>query len=138
MTPFQGSGAGQAVEDAYMLALLLGHPSVTLDKVPIAFEIYQQIRLPFANRVQKLSALAGWVTTFQDPCLAEFATSEKNLSVECTGEDVGRLWNVWHEVITTNWKWAWTTSAEEDNRKALKLLEERLGLKDLVHSSSCE
>lgn len=133
MTPFQGSGAGQAVEDAYMLGLLLGHPDVTLDKVPIALEIYQKIRLPFANRIQRHSELAGWVMSFQDPCSAELIPSRKNDPVGCTGEDVGRLWNVWHEVIVANWKWAWTTSAEEENGKALKLLEEQLGVADSEH-----
>lgn len=134
MTPFQGSGAGQAIEDAYMLGLLLGHPSVTLDKVPIALAVYQQIRLPFANRIQRLSELAGWVTSFQDPYSAQFVTPENDACIECTGEDVGRLWNIWHEVIINNWKWAWTTSAEEENGKALKLLEERLGMGDLKHT----
>ena len=38
------------------------------------------------------------------------------------------------EVIINNWKWAWTTSAEEENGKALKLLEEQLGMGGLKHT----
>ena len=67
MTPFQGSGAGQAIEDAYILAALLAHPSTTLSTLPTALKVYESIRLPFANRVQKASRNNGLLTSFQDP-----------------------------------------------------------------------
>lgn len=54
MAPFQGSGAGQAVEDAYVLGSLLGHPAVTLKNLPTVLDIYQKIRLPHANEVQNV------------------------------------------------------------------------------------
>lgn len=128
MTPNQGSGAGQAIEDAYVLGSLLGHPAVMLEHVPVVMEIYQQVRLPHANKIQRLSAQAAWVSSFQDPRSAQFDVSGGNATRECTGEDVGRLWDIQHGLVN-NWKWAWTTSADDDCAKAMKLMEERLGIK---------
>ena len=35
MLPHLGAGAGQALEDAHLLAKLLGHPQTTADNVPV-------------------------------------------------------------------------------------------------------
>lgn len=125
MTPHQGSGAGQAIEDAYILGSLLGHPKVTLDKVQIALEIYQQIRLPFANKIQRLSAEAAWISSFQDPKSPQFYASKGEVTEECTGDDIGRLWDMQHHLVT-NWKWAWASNADDDKENAVALLEEKL------------
>lgn len=126
MAPFQGSGAGQAVEDAYILGSLLGHPLVTLETVPAALKIYEQIRLPHANEVQRRSLRAAWLISFQDPRCARFDALDGESTVECTGDDTGRLWEIGHEMVTA-WMWAWTTDIEDDRAKAIKLLEEKLG-----------
>ena len=127
MTHAQGSGAGQAIEDAYIMGSLLGHPAVTSDKIPIALEIYEQVRLPFAIEVQRRSAQAAWIGSFQDPLTAQFDAPGGEATVECTGEDVGQLWNVGHQVAD-NWKWTWTTNAEDDRVRAMKILFEKLGI----------
>ncbi|KAL1713646.1 hypothetical protein EV715DRAFT_277172 [Schizophyllum commune] len=59
MTPFQGSGAGQAVEDAWLLAHLLGDPSVTPDTIPDALRVYDAARRPVAQDVQERSRVNG-------------------------------------------------------------------------------
>ncbi|KAL6301495.1 FAD/NAD(P)-binding domain-containing protein, partial [Sparassis latifolia] len=59
MTPHQGSGAGQAFEDGYILASLLGHPSVTRTTVNHALHVYDAIRRPFAQDVQRRSRNTG-------------------------------------------------------------------------------
>ena len=69
MTPNQGSGAGQAIEDAYVLAALLTHPSVTRESIPRALKIYEKIRLPHGNDVQRRSRENGK--------LYEFAADER-------------------------------------------------------------
>ncbi|EIM88732.1 salicylate hydroxylase [Stereum hirsutum FP-91666 SS1] len=67
MTPFQGAGAGQAIEDAYILSTLLAHPFITRANIPIALEIYSRIRLPFAYMVFERSRRMGGYFSFYDP-----------------------------------------------------------------------
>ncbi|KAM5540038.1 hypothetical protein V8D89_006178 [Ganoderma adspersum] len=59
MTPHQGSGAGQAIEDGLVLASLLAHDSVTLETLPQALKIYDDIRRPFSQKVQRGSDEVG-------------------------------------------------------------------------------
>ena len=77
-TPFQGSGAGQAVEvscafqvrahfaitdvhlqDAWLLAHLLGDPAVTRDTIPEALRVYDAARRHVAQDVQERSRVNG-------------------------------------------------------------------------------
>ena len=44
MTPHQGSGAEQAIEDAYILGSILGSFFVKLEKLPTALKIYEEVR----------------------------------------------------------------------------------------------
>ncbi|KAF2171550.1 hypothetical protein M409DRAFT_35798 [Zasmidium cellare ATCC 36951] len=57
-TPFQGQGAGQAIEDAYVLSSLFGVVD-TLEKVTLAFQAYDKIRRPRSQRVCETSREAG-------------------------------------------------------------------------------
>ena len=123
MTPHQGSGAGQAIEDAYVLGSLLGHPSVPLASLPAVLKIYEQVRLPFANEVQRRSAEAAWRQSFQDPMCSIFDAPDGTRSRECTGDDVGKLWEIGH-AAADSLKWNWTTSVEDDRVRAMNLLEE--------------
>ena len=128
MAPFQGSGAGQAIEDAYILGSLLGHPKVTLETVSDALKIYEAIRLPHANEVQRRSAQAGWLLSFQDPISAQILDDPSGkVSKECTGDDIGKLWETGHTLIT-RWMWAWSTDIESDRARAMDLLEKKLDM----------
>lgn len=126
MSPFNGSGAGQAIEDAYILGSILGHPAVTLETIPIALKLYEEVRLPLANEVQRRSLQAAWIVSFQDPRFAQFDGPDGETTVECTGDDTGKLWEKGHAMIT-DWMWAWTTDAEDVHVRAIKQLEEKLG-----------
>ncbi|KAL2867554.1 putative salicylate hydroxylase [Aspergillus lucknowensis] len=56
-TPHQGAGAGQAIEDAIVLAELLGDPRVvTADHVVAAFQAYDAVRRPRSQRAVASSA----------------------------------------------------------------------------------
>jgi salicylate hydroxylase len=60
MTPWQGSGAGQAIEDAMVLEAVLGaieKPS----QLGAAFEAYDEIRRPRAQRIVESSRAVGWI-----------------------------------------------------------------------------
>lgn len=51
-TPHQGAGAGQAIEDAHVLAELLADPRVTTpEHVAVAFQAYDAVRRPRSQKV---------------------------------------------------------------------------------------
>ncbi|KAJ3551438.1 hypothetical protein NM688_g4703 [Phlebia brevispora] len=65
MTPFLGAGAGQAIEDAYVLAGILGHPSTTPANLHLALKAYEHVRLPLAKHVMEQSRLQGMIYHLQ-------------------------------------------------------------------------
>lgn len=60
MTPWQGSGAGQAIEDAMILEALLGNVTAP-NQIDIAFQVYDQLRRPRAQRIVHSSAETGLI-----------------------------------------------------------------------------
>ncbi|KLO12920.1 FAD/NAD-binding domain-containing protein [Schizopora paradoxa] len=134
MTPNQGSGAGQAIEDAYVLAALLTHPSVTRDSIPRALKIYEKIRLPHGNDVQRRSRENGKLYEFaadeRFPHLSTVSTTTAGATATDTSEtdvrgiDANRLVKEIGEAAVENWKWAWTTDVETDKMEAIRMLEE--------------
>ena len=80
MTPHQGSGAGQAIEDAYILGSVLGSPSVKLRTLPTALKIYEEVRLPSVNDIQRRSAKTemAWQRSFLNPICSSFSAAEGN------------------------------------------------------------
>jgi hypothetical protein len=57
-TPDQGQGAGQAIEDAASLAVML--PSNTpLDQIPARMKLYEKCRMERASRIQEVSRISG-------------------------------------------------------------------------------
>ena len=116
------------MEDAYILGSLLGHPAVTLETVPVVLRIYQEIRLPHANEIQRRSAQAAWLMSFQDPLSAHIVDDPSGKgSKECSGDDVGKLWELGHAIVSL-WMWAWSTDIENDREQAIDLLEKRLDI----------
>jgi salicylate hydroxylase len=59
--------AGQAIEDALFLTRLLSYNGVNLSNVHDALQVYNQIRLPRANKVLESSLEAGDVYEFYGP-----------------------------------------------------------------------
>ncbi|KAL5526162.1 hypothetical protein ACEPAG_7500 [Sanghuangporus baumii] len=59
MTPHQGAGGGQAIEDAYVLASLLTHPRLTRHNLANAFKSYDAVRVPISQRVTETSRANG-------------------------------------------------------------------------------
>ncbi|EIW82794.1 salicylate hydroxylase [Coniophora puteana RWD-64-598 SS2] len=104
MTPFQGSGAGQAVEDAYILATLLGHPRTTLATVSQALVVYDEVRRPFAIGVARGSQEVGRISGLQ------------------TGLPFSEI----GEKITGINSWAWETEIDGAVKDAKRMFEERV------------
>ncbi|KXN91079.1 Salicylate hydroxylase [Leucoagaricus sp. SymC.cos] len=73
MAPHQGAGAGQAIEDAYLLACLLGKATV-----------YEKVRLPAANAVLEGSFESGKMYEFDSAHGAEY---------EILGPAIQAQWN---------------------------------------------
>jgi len=112
MAPHQGSGAGQSIEDAYILATLLGHSRTTPDTIPNTLQVYNAVRQPYANQVAERSRLNGQYFTFRYN-----GVNFDQLSID-------ELWNQLQELgnaVTRNWEWTWTTTL--DVREAVRMLE---------------
>ena len=123
MTPHQASGAGQAVEDAWILASILSHPLTTKETLPEALKIYEEVRLPFANEVVRKSSASGRLSEFNEP---ESIAIQDFGKKETIGEnDAGLLWDIGH-TMCDRWRWAWTTTIDGDQERAQKLVESRL------------
>ncbi|KAJ3724835.1 FAD/NAD-P-binding domain-containing protein [Lentinula raphanica] len=98
MAPHEGAGAGQAIEDAFILAALL--EQTTIEEIPLALKAYQRVRLPFANHV-----LEG---SYQSGMLYEFNSDY--------GEDYENL----GPAIEKQWDWVEEPSPEEERLRALE------------------
>ncbi|EIW82773.1 FAD/NAD(P)-binding domain-containing protein [Coniophora puteana RWD-64-598 SS2] len=104
MTPYQGSGAGQAVEDAYVLATLLGHPGTTLATVPRALAVYDEVRRPFAIGIADASQEVGRIS---------------GLQMDLPSSEIGPK-------IAEITSWAWETEIDGMLEDAKRMLEERV------------
>lgn len=61
MTPYEGQGATQALEDAEALSLLL-RPDISKDSLPQVLRTWEEVRRPKASQVQRNSKVAAeWV-----------------------------------------------------------------------------
>ncbi|KAL4262743.1 FAD/NAD(P)-binding domain superfamily protein [Pleurotus pulmonarius] len=88
MTPHQGVGGGQAIEDAHLLGRLLAHPKATKENLPNILKIYQGIRLPFAQKTAERSRLNGLIYEFNHPDFPVNSKSSKE-EMHTLGEAVG-------------------------------------------------
>ena len=66
MTPHQGLGGNQGIEDAYLLARLLIDATTTISNLPDVLGIYNSIRLPFSQDVARRSLATGLMYGFLD------------------------------------------------------------------------
>jgi salicylate hydroxylase len=64
-TPHQGAGAGQAIEDAFILSNLLGQTK-SAKEIEKAFSAYDAIRRPRSQKVVKTSRDAAAIYEFED------------------------------------------------------------------------
>ncbi|KZP08336.1 FAD/NAD(P)-binding domain-containing protein [Athelia psychrophila] len=115
MTPHQGSGAGQAIEDAYILAALLAHPKCTRSSLPRVLQIYDEVRRPKASTVWHRSRTSGLIYELGGAGCEHLGMHDDNVSSEMLAKRVGKA-------AEENCEWAWKTSAEEDRERAVSML----------------
>ncbi|KAF7370090.1 Salicylate hydroxylase [Mycena sanguinolenta] len=114
MEPHQGSGAGQAIEDACILATVLGHPRTTRENIPRALRIFDEIRRPATAGVVEGSRMNG-----------------RYFSFEIEGVDFDRytgaqLWDQLQKLKSTvvkKWEWTWNSSIDDSIQDTLRRLE---------------
>ncbi|KAF8632801.1 hypothetical protein AX17_004756 [Amanita inopinata Kibby_2008] len=123
MTPHQGAGAGQAMEDAYVLAhLLLSQPDLDLlhspSHIPLITHVFNAIRQPFGNHAVRMSRTCGKLSDLTDEDL-EFPEFEEG--DETVGQEVlvGLI-----RKMERQWQWLWEAPVEEECRRASRMLRE--------------
>ncbi|THU98831.1 FAD/NAD(P)-binding domain-containing protein [Dendrothele bispora CBS 962.96] len=110
MSPHFGIGAGQAMEDAYVLGGLLC--KLTSDEEISSFlKIYDDIRRPFANRVLQNSRQQGLFYQFNMPGF-------RDLVGDTSPEHLATL----GDILTRRWAFAWNETVENDRNKAISML----------------
>ncbi|KAI0070639.1 FAD/NAD(P)-binding domain-containing protein [Panus rudis PR-1116 ss-1] len=111
MTPHQGSGAGQAIEDAYILSRLLSHPCTTRDNLSFALSAYEYIRMPLSQHVVRASRENGKMYEFNS----------------IYGEDYNELGHR----LDAQWSWLWWRTPEEEAERAVQVMLGKIERKDV-------
>lgn len=102
-TPHQGAGAGQAMEDAFILSSLLGDKfTQSASDIPAAFKAYDAIRRPRSQKVVRTSREAGLTYAFQGPA----------------GGDVHKI----GEELLGRYKWIWEEDMDSQAELAKAIL----------------
>ena len=105
-TPFQGQGAGQAIEDALVLVTLLARVTNS-SEIPNAFTAFDQSRRLRSQRIVKTSREAGDLIGMRQ---------------EGVGNDIGKI----REKLNTRMHWIWHRNIVAQNKEAVDLFEESL------------
>jgi len=100
-TPFQGAGAGMAVEDAYVLGRIL-QAVQSADQLPLAFAAYDGVRRERTQKVVTSSRESGYIWHF-----------------EALGDDVDKI----KGGLKDRLRWIWDKHLDEDVDSALKVLQ---------------
>ncbi|KAI0094260.1 FAD/NAD(P)-binding domain-containing protein [Irpex rosettiformis] len=105
MAPHLGAGAGQGIEDAYLLAQLLSAPRTTRNNVEAVLKAYDAVRRPRAQAVWEATQHAGRIYE---------GHGDSGSSAEGCRHDLEGLWDfIWHHGV------------DQDRDTALKLLIEQ-------------
>lgn len=95
MLPHQGAGAGQALEDAYVLSELLADPRCDRSSVEDVLAAFETVRRPRASRVQTTSFEAGELYEYAAPGI---------------GDDEARI----ARELEQRFDWLWQHDPEDD------------------------
>ena len=102
-TPHQGSGAGMAVEDAYVLSGLLGEIRDTND-LESAFVAYEKIRM---ERTQRLVQ----------------SSREQAMIYEWQADGIGDNLQKISEILPYRWDWIWDEDLEDELKEGISILQ---------------
>ncbi|KXN84136.1 Salicylate hydroxylase [Leucoagaricus sp. SymC.cos] len=116
MLPTQGSGAGQGIEDAFILATVLGNPKTDASMASIqrALKVFDVVRRPRAQEVQERSRLNE----------NYFSLNYRDVDFSSLRDEklYARLVELM-ETVKQNWAWTWSTSPRDIYEEATALME---------------
>ncbi|KAH9929144.1 uncharacterized protein B0H18DRAFT_997735 [Fomitopsis serialis] len=116
MTTHLGAGAGQAVEDAFVLASLLVHPTATAKTLAYALRAYDEVRRPLTQWVVERSRECGLTEEFNMlPSTGDEGVRDPERDLQQVVERMKELFS-----------WAKETSAIADRDKAMAMFEAAL------------
>jgi len=145
MTTHFGAGARQAIEasgiillaapmialderfsqDAHILGRLLSDPAISKSNLDAALEVYQSIRLPFANSIVERSRETGFIYEFNSPGLEwEDDDGNEDDNMQCRGSD--KQAEKITKAVYDRWAWQWQQTPDVDWVKAETMLHEML------------
>ncbi|KAL5530919.1 hypothetical protein ACEPAG_3795 [Sanghuangporus baumii] len=117
MTTHIGAGAGQAIEDSYILGKLLASPGVTKQNLLSVLQIYNAIRRPFGNHVVERSRMTGLLYEFNKlPEDIDEGRARAGSDIE-----LGKL----TRELYKKWEIQWSALPNVDWREAERMLREQ-------------
>ena len=90
------------MQDAYLLAMALGHPSTTLETIPRALAVYDKLRRPFSSDAAVRAQLNGQMCAWQSG----------DIPLTKLGE-----------AMTQNLEWLWLTEPDDELNDAMNMLD---------------
>ncbi|KAJ7110796.1 FAD/NAD(P)-binding domain-containing protein [Mycena crocata] len=109
MTPHQGVGGGQAIEDAHILGRLLAHPLANTDNIAAILKLYEELRLAPTQDAAEKSRINGTMYEFNhpnflfnDPTHPDEPSREE---LEALGQSVGKSFT-WLADVNAEREWA--------------------------------
>ncbi|GAQ05222.1 salicylate hydroxylase [Aspergillus lentulus] len=116
-TPHQGAGAGQAIEDAHVLAELLGDSRVIEARDALAaFQAYDAVRRPRSQRVVTSSKENAYLLC---------------LRLDGVKDDEGKLMTTFEERL----RWLWDIDIQDQAERARQIMVEQM--EQIQKSSNC-
>lgn len=116
-TPHQGAGAGQAIEDAFILSSLLGDERTqSASDIEAAFKAYDMVRRPRSQEVVSTSRTAGITYSLQGSA----------------GEDLEKI----QEDLLHRYHWIWDEDMERQAEQAKSHLRSKEILEEITTSNS--
>lgn len=125
MTTHIGAGAGQAIEDAYILGQLLANELTNKSNLETALRVYEDIRLPIGNAYVEHSRLTGLAY--------EFNYTPESIVAAGVDPNSPEGMKLFSEFIYDCWAWHWGNMPDTDWQRAKEKLHDVLS--DSSHSS---
>jgi salicylate hydroxylase len=105
-TPYNGNGAAQAIEDAYVLGALLALPECNKETLPRLLQAYEDVRRPRASTQQLHAFATGEILQLKGP----------------HGDNLDRI----GEELHSRFHWIWEHDLDQDVETAKAKLHEEL------------
>ncbi|OCH90229.1 salicylate hydroxylase [Obba rivulosa] len=122
MRPHQGAGAGQGVEDGFVLAAVLGSPLTTRQTLSVALEAYDKIRRPVVEETIRRSIEMGQSYFLERPwssCHEDLATASEAQALKFREPSII---HAFEDSVRDLYAWAWFGSAQPQRRQVRDVL----------------